>query len=93
MSQLPIVSSDVEALPTRRPTSGERLRRIGVRSLLALPLVAGGEVLGGLALVSTTTHRSWPERGWSRTAGWSPTSSPGPSRACSPRTRCAPARP
>src|SRR4029453_13774226 len=60
MSQLPIVSSDVEALPTR-PEERERLRRMGARSLLALPLVAGGEVLGGLALVSTTTHRSWPE--------------------------------
>jgi signal transduction histidine kinase len=60
MSQLPIVSSDVEALPTR-PEERERLRRMGARSLLALPLVAGGEVLGGLALVSTTAHRSWPE--------------------------------
>ena len=60
LSQLPIVSSDVETLPTR-PEERERLRRMGTRSLLALPLVAGGEVIGGLALVSTTTHRSWPE--------------------------------
>jgi signal transduction histidine kinase len=34
---------------------------MGMRSLLALPLVAGGEVIGALALVSTSSHRSWPE--------------------------------
>jgi len=60
LSQRPIVSSDVEELPTRGDER-ERLRRMGMRSLLALPLVAGGEVIGALALVSTSSHRSWPE--------------------------------
>jgi signal transduction histidine kinase/integral membrane sensor domain MASE1 len=60
LGRLPIVSSDVEELPTRGDER-ERLRRLGIRSLLALPLVAGGEVIGALALVSTSSNRSWPE--------------------------------
>jgi signal transduction histidine kinase/integral membrane sensor domain MASE1 len=60
LSGLPIVSSDVESLPTRQDER-ERMRRTGMKSLLALPLVAGGEVIGGLGLVSISEHRSWPE--------------------------------
>jgi signal transduction histidine kinase/integral membrane sensor domain MASE1 len=60
LSRQSIVSSDVETLPTRGDER-ERLRRLGMRSLLALPLAAGGEVIGALALVSTSSHRSWPE--------------------------------
>jgi signal transduction histidine kinase/integral membrane sensor domain MASE1 len=39
----------------------EFLQWFGVRSLLGLPLVAGGEVLGCLALVSVTESRVWAE--------------------------------
>jgi len=60
LSQLPVVSSDVESLPSR-PAERERMRRMGMRSLLAFPLVAGGEVIGGLGLISTLERRAWPE--------------------------------
>src|SRR5262249_39332630 len=39
----------------------ERLLATGARSVLALPLVAGEQVLGCFALVTTRTRREWAE--------------------------------
>jgi signal transduction histidine kinase/integral membrane sensor domain MASE1 len=59
LHQQPFVCADADATTT--VDDREYLTWFGVRSLLALPLVAGGEVLGCLALVSVTDSRDWPD--------------------------------
>ena len=53
-----IVSEAVDA-PVEAGADAASLRRLGARSMLALPLVAGGRVLGALALVTVRTHLVW----------------------------------
>src|SRR5262249_5765265 len=39
----------------------ETFRRRGIRSNLAIPMVAGGRVLGSLAFVTFKVERAWPD--------------------------------
>jgi PAS domain-containing protein len=87
LSQLPDRQLGRRDAADAGPTERERLRRMGMRSLLALPLVAGGEVIG--AWRSSRPRRTAAGRSrWWRTAGWSPTSWPG-ARAHARRGRAA----
>jgi signal transduction histidine kinase/integral membrane sensor domain MASE1 len=61
LRQEPFLCSAPEELPPEARAERERLRSTGVRSVLALPLVAGEQVLGCLALVTTRTRRDWAE--------------------------------
>ncbi len=54
-----IVVSDVDALPDSAARERSHLLRTGVRSLLAIPLVAGEEVIGSLAFMATSAPRAW----------------------------------
>jgi signal transduction histidine kinase/integral membrane sensor domain MASE1/GAF domain-containing protein len=56
----PIVVADVEDLPDSAASERSHLRRTGVRSLLAIPLVAGEEVIGSLGFMATSAPRAWP---------------------------------
>ena len=51
----------LEELPAEAMREAETFRRRGVRSNLAIPLVAGGRVLGSLAFVTVTAEREWPD--------------------------------
>ena len=53
--------SRLEELPLEAARETETFRRRGVRSNLAIPLVAGGRVLGSLAFVTVTSEREWPD--------------------------------
>ena len=60
LRQEPIVWSSPDGVPDSA-TEIERLKLSGVRSLLALPLVAGGEVIGCFALLSLSKPKHWPD--------------------------------
>jgi signal transduction histidine kinase/integral membrane sensor domain MASE1 len=51
----------LEELPLEAAREAETFRRRGVRSNLAIPLVAGGRVLGSLAFVTVSSERQWPD--------------------------------
>ena len=53
--------SRLDELPLEAAREAETFRRRGVRSNLAIPLVAGGRVLGSLAFVTVTSEREWPD--------------------------------
>ena len=57
----PVVVSRLTDLPLGAERDAETLRRLGVRSSLAIPLVAGSTVLGSLSFVTLTTEREWPD--------------------------------
>jgi signal transduction histidine kinase/integral membrane sensor domain MASE1 len=59
LRQESVVCADPDELPATA-VERELLKQAGVRSLLSLPLVAGGQVIGCLALVSTSAPRTWP---------------------------------
>jgi signal transduction histidine kinase/integral membrane sensor domain MASE1 len=61
LQQEPVVSSGAGDLPAAAAAENERLRQVGVLSRLALPLVAGEQVVGALSLVTTTACKAWPE--------------------------------
>jgi signal transduction histidine kinase/integral membrane sensor domain MASE1 len=56
-----VVFSRLDELPAEAARDQDSLRRHGVRSNLAIPLVAGGRVLGALAFVTLAAERAWPE--------------------------------
>jgi len=56
----PFVFSDPDVTPAAVAEVAS-LRRVGVRSLLVLPLVAADQVIGALSLVVTTRARDWPD--------------------------------
>jgi two-component system sensor kinase FixL len=56
-----VVLSRLDELPAEAARDQDFLRRQGVRSTLAIPLVAGGRVLGALAFVTVTAERTWPD--------------------------------
>jgi len=58
---VPLILERLADLPAEAVRDRESLRRRGVRSKLALPLLAGDRVLGGLAFVMITAERAWPE--------------------------------
>ena len=47
--------------PRRRRAIGTSLAEVGIAAKLALPLVAGGRVLGGSSLVTVGRERAWPD--------------------------------
>src|SRR5262245_26919810 len=51
--------SSIDDLPPDAPDR-EGLRRVGTKSTVALPLVAGGRVIGALTFGSMSVERSWP---------------------------------
>ncbi len=55
-----IVYSRPDELPEEAGLERARMRGLGVVSHLVLPVTAGGPVLGGLSLATTTAARSWP---------------------------------
>jgi C4-dicarboxylate-specific signal transduction histidine kinase len=61
LHQEPFLCSAPDELPLEAQAERERLLATGVRSVLALPLVAGEQVLGCLALVTTRSRREWGE--------------------------------
>ncbi|HET6319844.1 MAG TPA: MASE1 domain-containing protein, partial [Chloroflexota bacterium] len=54
----PVVAENVETLSADERTS---MRRLSVRALLAMPIGAGGRVLGALVLASSDGPRPWPD--------------------------------
>jgi len=56
-----VVCSRPEELPREGTRDAETLRRRGVRSNLAVPMVAGGRILGALACVTLNVERAWPD--------------------------------
>jgi len=50
-----------EELPLEGIRDAETFRRRGVRSNLAIPMVAGARILGCLAFVTLTVERAWPD--------------------------------
>jgi signal transduction histidine kinase/integral membrane sensor domain MASE1 len=59
-AERPIAVGRVEDAPPEASSDVATMRARGARSTLVLPLVAGGEVLGCLALVMFTAERTWP---------------------------------
>ena len=57
----PLIFLRPDDLPTDAQRDRESLIEAGTVSKLALPLVAGGRVLGALALVTVDRERDWPE--------------------------------
>jgi formate hydrogenlyase transcriptional activator len=53
--------SSVEELPAEAVVDKETIRRLGPKSNVTLPLVAGGKVLGALAFGAMKEERRWPE--------------------------------
>jgi len=56
-----VVFSRLDELPAEAVRDQDSLQRQGVRSNLAIPLVAGGRVLGALAFVTLAAERVWPD--------------------------------
>jgi len=56
----PVAFSRPEELPPEAARDAETFRERGIRSNLAVPLVAGGRILGSLAFVTLAVERAWP---------------------------------
>jgi signal transduction histidine kinase len=61
LRELPVAFSRPDELPPEAVGDAETFRRRGVRSNLAIPMVAGGRVLGSLAFVTLTVERAWTD--------------------------------
>jgi len=59
-SESAIISS-VDELPEEAAKDKEFFNRVGIKSGLYLPLMAGGEILGILGVASLHAERAWPE--------------------------------
>ncbi len=57
----PIQFSSVEELPAEAAVDKESIRRLGPKSNVTFPLIAGGKVLGALAFGTLKEERRWPE--------------------------------
>jgi signal transduction histidine kinase/integral membrane sensor domain MASE1 len=60
-SELPVVFSQLSALPPEASNDRDALRRLGIQSKIVVPIVANGRVLGGLGLMTMTAERRWTE--------------------------------
>jgi len=56
-----VAFSSPEGLPPEARRDAETLRRRGVLSNLAIPMVAAGRIVGYLAFVTLTVERTWPD--------------------------------
>lgn len=54
-------AATLDALPAEAGVDRESLRALGVRSLLVLPVVVGGELVGALSLVAVRAACDWPD--------------------------------
>jgi signal transduction histidine kinase/integral membrane sensor domain MASE1 len=61
LSERPVVFGSVRELPEEAARDRESLAEIGISAKLAIPLVGGGRVLGGLSLVTVGRERAWPD--------------------------------
>jgi signal transduction histidine kinase/integral membrane sensor domain MASE1 len=61
LREQPIGFSRADELPPEAMRDVETFRRRGVRSNLAIPMVAGGRVVGSLAFVTLTVERAWTD--------------------------------
>ena len=61
LREQPVAVVRPEELPAEAALDAETLRRRGIRSNLAIPLVAGGRFLGALAFVTLGAERAWPD--------------------------------
>jgi two-component system sensor kinase FixL len=57
----PLIVERLDQVPLEAARDCDALRRWGVRSKLLLPLLAGNRVVGGLAFVTVTADRAWPD--------------------------------
>jgi two-component system sensor kinase FixL len=61
LREQPVGFSRADELPPEAMRDVETFRRRGVRSNLAIPMVAGGRVVGSLAFVTLTVERAWTD--------------------------------
>src|SRR5262249_61541676 len=61
LHEQPVAFSRPEELPPEAARDVETFRQRGVRSNLAIPMVAGGRIVGILAFVMLTSERAWPD--------------------------------
>ncbi len=61
LREQPVAFSRPEELRREAVRDTETFRRRGVRSNLAIPMVAGGRIVGSLAFVTLTVERAWPD--------------------------------
>ena len=61
LRERPVAVSSPEQLPPEAARDAETLRRRGVRANLAIPMVAGGRIIGCLAFVTFEAERTWPD--------------------------------
>jgi two-component system sensor kinase FixL len=61
LREQPVGFSRADELPPEAMRDAETFRQRGVRSNLAIPMVAGGRVLGSLAFVTLTVERAWTD--------------------------------
>jgi signal transduction histidine kinase/integral membrane sensor domain MASE1 len=59
-AERPVAVARPEDLPWAAAHDAETLRERGVRSALVLPIVAAGQVFGGLAFATFAVERAWP---------------------------------
>ncbi len=58
---LPVRIDDVDALPAAATAEQQRLRGLGVKAALAVPMGADGQVLGFIGFEAVHRPREWPE--------------------------------
>ena len=61
LRERPVAFSRPDDLPPEAARDAETFRQRGIRSNLAVPMVAGGRILGTLAFVTLTVERTWPD--------------------------------
>ena len=61
LREQPVAFARPEELRREAVRDAETFRRRGVRSNLAIPMVAGGRIVGSLAFVTLTVERAWPD--------------------------------
>jgi signal transduction histidine kinase len=61
LREQPVAFSRPEQLPLEAARDAETFRQRGIRSNLAIPIVAGGRILGSLAFVTLEVERAWPD--------------------------------
>ena len=61
LRERPLVFRSLRELPEEAARDRDALAEVGIAAKLALPLVAGGRVLGGLSLATVGRERAWPD--------------------------------
>ena len=61
LRERPVAFSRPDELPPEAARDAETFRQRGILSNLAVPMVAGGRILGTLAFVTLTVERVWPD--------------------------------